>query len=58
LMEHGVIHKLHGGLRVLGGGELKGKVTVKAHYFSESAKSKIEAAGGTAELIVPETKAA
>ncbi len=58
LLEQGVIHKLHRGLRVLGGGELKGKVTVKAHYFTESAKKKIEAAGGKAELIVPVEKAA
>ncbi len=36
------------GLKVLGGGELKVALTVKAAKFSESAKSAIEAAGGTA----------
>lgn len=37
---------------ILGNGELKHAITVKAHRFSKSAKAKIEAAGGTAELIV------
>jgi large subunit ribosomal protein L15 len=35
------------GLKILGTGELTRKITVKAHVFSASAKSKIEAAGGT-----------
>jgi len=60
LIEKGVIHKLHKGLRVLGGGDFTGKATVHAHHFSESAKKKIEAAGGKTELIAvavrPETK--
>ena len=51
LMEHRVIGKLHEGLRVLGGGELSRAVVVRAHYFSESARQKIEAAGGKAEVI-------
>ncbi|QEL19975.1 50S ribosomal protein L15 [Limnoglobus roseus] len=38
-------------LRILGDGELTKKVTVKAEHFSASAKAKIEAKGGTAELI-------
>jgi large subunit ribosomal protein L15 len=60
LIEKGIIHKLYKGLRVLGSGEFTGKGTVHAHHFSESAKQKIEAAGGKAELIAmpvrPETK--
>ncbi len=60
LIEKGIIHKLYRGLRVLGGGEFNGKATVHAHHFSESAKKKIEAAGGKTELIAvpvrPETK--
>jgi hypothetical protein len=44
----------------LGGGDFTGKATVHAHHFSETAKKKIEAAGGKAELIAvaarPETK--
>lgn len=38
-------------LRVLGNGEISRKVTVKARYFSPSAKEKIEKAGGKAELV-------
>lgn len=56
LLELGVIHKLEDGLKVLGFGELTRKITVKAHLFSESAKQKIEAAGGTVELIGAESK--
>lgn len=51
LLERGVIRKLHDGLRVLGNGECKRKVTVRAHYFSESARQKIAGAGGMAEVI-------
>ncbi len=39
------------GLRVLGNGEIKSAVTVKAAYFTPSAKEKIEAAGGKVELV-------
>ena len=39
------------GVRVLGDGELTKKLTVKAHHFSKSAKEKITAKGGTAEII-------
>jgi large subunit ribosomal protein L15 len=39
------------GVRVLGDGELKTKLTVKASHFSKSAKEKIEKAGGTVEVI-------
>lgn len=38
-------------VKVLGNGELKRKLTVKAHRFSKSAREKIEAAGGTVELL-------
>ena len=38
-------------VKVLGRGELNKKLTVRAHAFSASAKEKIEAAGGTCELI-------
>ena len=49
-----MIHKLKHGLKILGSGELKRKITVKAHVFSKSALEKIQAAGGTAEVIGPE----
>src|SRR3954462_5299473 len=51
LMDLGVIHKLKDGLKVLGSGELTRKVAVTAAIFSESAKQKIEAAGGSCEVV-------
>lgn len=39
------------GVKILGNGELKKKLTVKAHAFSASARSKIEAAGGSCEVV-------
>lgn len=39
------------GVKVLGSGEIKRKLTVRAHAFSASARAKIEAAGGVCELI-------
>ena len=51
LLELGVIKKLNHGLKILGFGDLKKKITVKAHVFSKSALEKIQAAGGTAEVI-------
>ena len=43
-------------LRVLGDGELTKKLTVKANHFTGSAKAKIEAKGGTCDLIPPPKK--
>lgn len=51
LLEKRVIRELWDGLRVLGDGELSKALTVKAHHFSAAARAKIEAAGGTAEVI-------
>lgn len=51
LLAKGIIHQLHDGLKVLGSGEAKKGVTVKAHFFSVSAKTKIEAKGGQAVLL-------
>lgn len=51
LMERRVVREVHDGVRVLGDGELNKALTVRAHHFSVSAKAKIEAAGGTAEVI-------
>lgn len=51
LLEMGVIRKELNGLKVLGRGEITKKLTVKAAIFSASAKEKIEAAGGKAEVI-------
>ena len=51
LVEMGVVKKLRSGLKVLGAGELKRKISVAAHVFSKSALEKIQAAGGKAEVI-------
>ena len=51
LRNAGLIAKSFDGVKILGSGELKKKLTVKANAFSESAKTKIEAAGGKAEVI-------
>mgnify|MGYP005834964795 CR=1 FL=1 len=51
LVAAGVVRKLGDGLKVLGTGELTRAVTVRAHLFSESARQKIEAAGGRVEVI-------
>jgi large subunit ribosomal protein L15 len=51
LKEAGVIKKLGDGVKVLGGGDLSKKLTIKANSFSKSAVEKIEAAGGKAEVI-------
>ena len=52
LLKLGVVRKLKkDGLKVLGSGDLKRKITVKADIFSKSALEKIQAAGGTAEVI-------
>ena len=51
LLEARIIRKELDGVKVLGGGELTKKLTVKAAKFSASAKEKIEAVGGKAEVI-------
>jgi large subunit ribosomal protein L15 len=51
LMQKGLIKDMKSGLKVLGMGELKAKLTVRAHKFSKSAMEKIQAAGGKAEVI-------
>ncbi|MGO5113659.1 50S ribosomal protein L15 [Candidatus Avoscillospira sp. LCP25S3_F1] len=51
LIEKGILHECKYGLKVLANGKLTKKVTVKAAAFSESAKAKIEEAGGKAEVV-------
>ena len=51
LSEMGLVKKQLDGIKVLGNGTLEKKVTVKAHRFSSAAVTKIESAGGTAEVI-------
>jgi large subunit ribosomal protein L15 len=51
LLSAGIIKKVLGGVKIMGGGELTKKLTVKAAKFTASAKEKIEALGGKAEVI-------
>ena len=51
LKEMGIIKNPKDGVKILGNGELTKKLSVKANAFSASAKEKIEAVGGTAEVI-------
>ena len=51
LIETGIVRNPKDGVKILGNGEITKKLTVKANAFSESAKEKIEAIGGTAEVI-------
>ena len=51
LIESGVVSNPKDGVKILGYGELTKKLTVKANAFSQAAKEKIEALGGTCEVI-------
>lgn len=51
LLETGIVKNPRDGVKILGNGELTKKLNVKADAFSESAKAKIEALGGTCEVI-------
>ena len=51
LKEAGIIKNPKDGVKILGNGELTKKLTVQVNAFSESAKDKIEALGGKAEVI-------
>ena len=53
LVAHGVIRKHNDSLRVLGNGDLKVAVKVSAHHFSQGVIDKIQAAGGSYEVIQP-----
>ena len=51
LIEAGIVKNPRDGVKILGNGELTKKLNVKANAFSASAKEKIEALGGKAEVI-------
>ncbi|HEY8496582.1 MAG TPA: 50S ribosomal protein L15 [Limnochordales bacterium] len=51
LLENRVVRSVKDGIKVLGDGELTRPLTVRAHAFSKAAAAKIEAAGGTVEVI-------
>ena len=51
LLESGILSKCEYGVKIIGKGEITKKLTVRANAFSASAKEKIEAAGGKAEVV-------
>lgn len=51
LLKKGLIRNMKDGVKVLGMGDLKAQIVVRAHKFSKSAIDKIQAAGGKAEVI-------
>lgn len=51
LIEAGIIKKIEDGIKIMGNGDLTKKLTVQAMKFTATAKEKIEAAGGKAEVI-------
>lgn len=51
LRSKGLVSNPRDGVKLLGNGEISKKLTVRVNYYSESAKQKIEAAGGKAEVI-------
>lgn len=51
LLQTGILSSSRGLVKILGRGDISAPLNVKAHAFSQSARAKIEAAGGTATLI-------
>lgn len=51
LQDSGLVKKLLDGIKILGNGEIKHALTIKAHSFTKSAAAKIEEAGGKVEVI-------
>ncbi len=51
LIQAGIIKKIEDGIKIMGNGELTKKLTVQAMKFTATAKEKIEAAGGSCEVI-------
>jgi large subunit ribosomal protein L15 len=51
LVESGIIKRTNEAIAILGRGELSAALSIKAHRFSKSAREKIEAVGGTAEVL-------
>jgi large subunit ribosomal protein L15 len=51
LIAAGLVRKLYGSIKILGDGDLKVKLAVRAHAFSKSAQEKITRVGGTVEIL-------
>ena len=56
LMSRGFLRNLHDGLKILGDGDVSKSFTVRAHKFSQSAQEKLQAAGGTIEILAAERR--
>ena len=53
MAKKGLVREGHGPVKILANGDLGKKLTVRANKFSESARAKIETAGGTCEVVAP-----
>jgi large subunit ribosomal protein L15 len=51
LIEKKIVKTIHDGLRILGEGDLKKRLRIRAHHISSSARKKIEDAGGSVEVL-------
>ena len=56
LMSRGILRNLHDGLKILGDGDVSKSFTVRAHKFSQSAQEKLQAAGGSVEILAAERR--
>jgi large subunit ribosomal protein L15 len=57
LVRAGVLRRAKDGVRLLGSGEIKAKVTISVHGASKSAVAAVEKAGGSVEILAPKAKA-
>jgi large subunit ribosomal protein L15 len=57
LVKAGILRRAKDGVRLLGGGELKAKITVSVYGASKSAVAAVEKAGGTVEILAPKQEA-
>jgi large subunit ribosomal protein L15 len=53
LVKAGVLRRARAGVRLLGRGEIKAKVTIEVHHASKSAQAAVEKAGGSVKLLAP-----
>ena len=56
LVKSGVVRRAKGGIRLLGRGELKAKLTIEVHGASKSAIAAVEKAGGSVKILAPATE--
>jgi large subunit ribosomal protein L15 len=56
LVSSGLLRDIRDGVKILGNGEVTQKFTVRAHKFSQSAQEKLQAVGGTTEMLAAERR--